>query len=518
MKIISLNVRGFGYGNRVDKFGWVKRLILKEKPIFVALQETKMGSVDLNWIGRLWGSYDCDFVQKEKIGKAGGQLFIWDSNLFEAKTVIRLDYVIGIKGVWKSSGCNINVANVYGPCDDVNKQKLWNALFNLISANDEEWVLCDDFNEVRNQLERFNCEFLEYRADRFNKFIADSRLMEIPLGGRNFTRVSDDGLKYSKLDRFLVTEKFYNLWKDLTVVELDRDLLDHCPIMLKDEERNFGPKPFKVFDVWFDEEDVSDVICDAWNVAVPDINRKDCVFRNKLKNVKNALKAWSRSKFNNLDGEIDLFKTTVQQLELQAESRVLTDVELELWRKSRKQWLEKERIKTNMLKQKARVKWILDGDENTKYFHSVIRRRNNSNTIRGLTINGPEQSAFLKGHFILDGALIVNESIDFLKNNRKKGLVFKVDFEKAFDCLNWDFLMEVVNSMGFGCKWRKWIYSCLSSASISILVNGSPTKEFSLERGVRQGDPLSPFLFILAAEGLNIMTKAATDRGLFKGI
>ncbi|XP_071694732.1 uncharacterized mitochondrial protein AtMg01250-like [Rutidosis leptorrhynchoides] len=71
--------------------------------------------------------------------------------------------------------------------------------------------------------------------------------------------------------------------------------------------------------------------------------------------------------------------------------------------------------------------------------------------------------------------------------------------------------------MGFGDKWRKWIYSFLSSASISILINGSPTNEFNLSKGVRQGDPLSPFLFILAAEGLNILTKASTDSGLFKG-
>ncbi|XP_071687382.1 uncharacterized protein [Rutidosis leptorrhynchoides] len=98
---------------------------------------------------------------------------------------------------------------------------------------------------------------------------------------------------------------------------------------------------------------------------------------------------------------------------------------------------------------------------------------------------GSEQSAFLKEGFILDGVLIANESLEYMKAHKKK---------------------------------RKWIMSCLSSASISILVNGSPTREFSMGRGVRQGDPLSPFLFILAAEGLNILTKAAVDRGLFKGV
>ncbi|XP_071715184.1 uncharacterized protein [Rutidosis leptorrhynchoides] len=69
--------------------------------------------------------------------------------------------------------------------------------------------------------------------------------------------------------------------------------------------------------------------------------------------------------------------------------------------------------------------------------------------------------------------------------------------------------------MGFGGRWIK---SCLSSTSISILVNGSPTQEFYPQRGIRQGDPLSPFLFMLAAEGLNEFTKVTIQRGLFKGI
>ncbi|XP_071717831.1 uncharacterized mitochondrial protein AtMg01250-like [Rutidosis leptorrhynchoides] len=60
--------------------------------------------------------------------------------------------------------------------------------------------------------------------------------------------------------------------------------------------------------------------------------------------------------------------------------------------------------------------------------------------------------------------------------------------------------------------------SCLQSASISILINGSPTCEFHLRRGVRQGDPLSPFLFIIASEGLNILTKVAVDKDMYKGV
>ncbi|XP_071700548.1 uncharacterized protein [Rutidosis leptorrhynchoides] len=131
---------------------------------------------------------------------------------------------------------------------------------------------------------------------------------------------------------------------------------------------------------------------------------------------------------------------------------------------------------------------------------------------------GKEQSAFLGGRYILDGALVANEVVEDLKRNKKHGLIFKVDFEKAFDSINWDYLLEVMKCMGFGTKWCKWISSCLKSATISILINGSPTSEFNLKRSVRQGDPLSPFLFIIAAEGLNILTKKAVERGMYKGV
>ncbi|XP_071717856.1 uncharacterized protein [Rutidosis leptorrhynchoides] len=67
----------------------------------------------------------------------------------------------------------------------------------------------------------------------------------------------------------------------------------------------------------------------------------------------------------------------------------------------------------------------------------------------------------------------------------RKGVIIKVDFEKAFDSLNWNFLLEVMRCMVFGSKWIKWISSCLMSASISILINGSPTDEFLLGRGVQ---------------------------------
>ncbi|GKF36762.1 RNA-directed DNA polymerase, eukaryota, reverse transcriptase zinc-binding domain protein, partial [Tanacetum coccineum] len=97
-------------------------------------------------------------------------------------------------------------------------------------------------------------------------------------------------------------------------------------------------------------------------------------------------------------------------------------------------------------------------------------------------------------------------------------MIFKVDIAKAYDTLSWDYLLSVIKFMGFGNKCVRWIKACLESARSSVLVNGSPTIEFQLERGLRQGDPLAPFLFILAMEGFHIAMEDAIEANKFSGI
>ena len=104
------------------------------------------------------------------------------------------------------------------------------------------------------------------------------------------------------------------------------------------------------------------------------------------------------------------------------------------------------------------------------------------------------------------------------KKKKKMGLIFKVDFEKAYDSVEWSFLLDCLRKMGFGRKWISWIKACLASARISVLVNGSPSKEFPMRKGLRQGDPLAPFLFLIVAESLHILMKNAEEKHLFEGI
>ncbi|GKB28026.1 RNA-directed DNA polymerase, eukaryota, reverse transcriptase zinc-binding domain protein [Tanacetum coccineum] len=106
-------------------------------------------------------------------------------------------------------------------------------------------------------------------------------------------------------------------------------------------------------------------------------------------------------------------------------------------------------------------------------------------------IVSPEQTTCIASRQILDGPLILSEVIDWYKKRKKKMLLFKIDFEKAFDSVSWRYLDFMLCNLGFGITWRTWIKACLGSSHTSILVNGSPTSEFNVRRGLRQEDLFS---------------------------
>ncbi|XP_039683022.1 secreted RxLR effector protein 78-like [Medicago truncatula] len=133
------------------------------------------------------------------------------------------------------------------------------------------------------------------------------------------------------------------------------------------------------------------------------------------------------------------------------------------------------------------------------------------------TVVSETQTAFVNNRQILDGILIANEVVDEARKAKKELMLFKVDFEKAYDSVDWGYLVAVMKKMEFPVLWRKWIKECVTTATASILVNGSPTEEFPLQRGLRQGDPLSPFLFLLAAEGMNVLMSSVVGNNLFTG-
>ena len=97
----------------------------------------------------------------------------------------------------------------------------------------------------------------------------------------------------------------------------------------------------------------------------------------------------------------------------------------------------------------------------------------------------PSQNAFVEGRQILDAALIANEAMDSMLRRNDGGVVCKLDIEKAYDHLNWEYLLEVMRRIGFGQRWLSLISWCMSTVSFSILINGASAGFFRSTRGLR---------------------------------
>jgi hypothetical protein len=144
-----------------------------------------------------------------------------------------------------------------------------------------------------------------------------------------------------------------------------------------------------------------------------------------------------------------------------------------------------------------------------------------ANRFKGLLHHfiSPYQFAFVPTRNIQDNTILAHELVNSINSKRGRGLMaVKIDMEKTFDCKEWSFILAILSKLGFLSTWINWIRICITSPSFSILINGSPFGLFNPKRGLRQGDPLSHFLFILGFEVLSRLLIGQESQDLLKGI
>ncbi|GJZ78702.1 RNA-directed DNA polymerase, eukaryota [Tanacetum coccineum] len=441
-------------------------------------------------------------------------------SLRQKDSIICADNYVVVQGKWIQNGLKIMFVVVYAPQGLASKIVLWLTLSQLIANWDAHAIVMGDFNEVREAAERSGTDFNKRQAEIFNSFITNMNLFDVPLGGFRFTWTDKWASKMSKLDRFLATEGFHDAFPNITGNILEKGIPDHRPILLKEYVVDYGPTPFRFFHSWLDCEGFYDLVVDTWKSYDSGDSNGMISFKKKLQNLKQVIRT-----------------ATSDDLNLRISSmKILSDIDCK---------------EASDLAQKEKVKWALEGDENTSFFHGSLKKKRRKSAIKGILKNGVwiddpgeilvEQREFLEcdvsnkeikravwdcgsdrapgpdGRNIPDGPLVLNECMAWYRKRNKALMVFKVDFEKAFDSLRWDYLDVIMEKLGFGFKWPMWIYDCLKNSRASILINGSPTSEFDMFNGLRQGDPMSPFLFILAMEGLHALVSKAVTTGLYKG-
>ncbi|WJZ85876.1 hypothetical protein VitviT2T_005388 [Vitis vinifera] len=671
MKIISWNVRGLGSRN---KRRMIKDFLRSENPDVVMIQETKKENCDRRFVGSVWTVRNKDWVALPASGASGGILIIWDSKILSREEVVIGSFSVSVK--FSLDGCGpLWISAVYGPNSPSLRKDFWVELFDIYGLTYPLWCVGGDFNVIRRSSEKMGGSSLTPNMRDFDSFISECELLDPPLRNASFTWSNmQESPVCKRLDRFLYSNEWGLLFPKGLQEALIRRTSDHWLIVMDTNPFMWGPTPFRFENMWLQHTNFKENFRDWWS-GFQGIGWEGHKFMRRLQYVKAKLKEWNKSSFGELKEKKKSILNDLANFDaIEQEGGLNPDLISQ--RVSRKGELEELILREEIhWRQKAKVKWVKEGDCNSKFYHKVANGRRNRKYIkeleneRGLVLKnaesiteeilhyfeklytnptgeswgvegldwspiseesalrlespfteeeiskaifqldrnkapGPDgftiavfqecwdvikedlvrvfaefhrsgiinqstnasfivlipkkslskrisdfrpislitslykiiakvlsgrlrgvlhetihytQGAFVQGRQILDAVLIANEIVDERRRSGEEGVVFKIDFEKAYDHVKWDFLDHVLEKKGFSPRWRKWMSGCLSSVSFAILVNGSAKGWVKASRGLRQGDPLSSFLFTLVADVLSRMLMRAEERNMLEG-
>nr|XP_027121394.1 uncharacterized protein LOC113738404 [Coffea arabica] len=479
-------------------------------------------------------------VVVEAMHKAGGMALFWKDEV-KILEVLMTSFTIEAHVEDMEANTDWWFIGIYASCDHQIRKEQWKVLANRKRLWGDRWMIAGDFNDLVSNEEKWGGIRREEKSFHdFRDFINGNYLLDIGFIGHPWTWCNnweEEGEVKQRLDRGLCTYPWFQ----------HPDVRHNDELEQKETQVLFDKR-------WLKREDIGEVIRIAWEQQVEGSRMYQVA--TKIKNCRVALLKWKNNFQANSRDKIELIKKQLCDLkEVRGNSRNISMAALK--KELSKAYKEEEKH----WQQKSRIQWLKEGDKNTKFFHASVqgrRRRNSLHKLQKRMGRGQRiptslkqfrpislcttlykviakilanrlksvlhccicknQSAFIPGRQILDNIMVSHEYMHYLKNKKqgKDGfMAVKLDMSKAYDRVEWSFLEAIMEKMGFDCKWRNWVMECVKSVSYSFNINGE-VKEFVIpKRGIRQGDPLSPYLFLLCSEGLsNLIRKAADSKKL----
>jgi hypothetical protein len=130
----------------------------------------------------------------------------------------------------------------------------------------------------------------------------------------------------------------------------------------------------------------------------------------------------------------------------------------------------------------------------------------------------PPQTTFLPGRDIMEGVIVLHEIIHDMHRKKQNGIIFKIDFEKAYEKVSWSFVQQTLRMKGFSSMWRRWVASFMEGGHVGRTMNDTVCQKFQTKKGVRQDDPYSPILFNIVVDILAILINRAKGEWQLSGV